>query len=469
MSSLPRSNAPEITAESLGHEAFRRRFGLAYSYVAGAMYRGIASPQLVVRMGKAGFMGFFGAGGLGLDEIEAAIRHIQTQLRNGEPYGMNLLANYDNPAFELDTVKLYLKHQVRNVEAAAFTQATPAIVQFRLKGLRKDESGRVVCDNRILAKVSRPEVAEVFMSPAPQHLVEQLLRDATITVEQAELARTVPLSHDICVEADSAGHTDGAIPTVILPTMLRLRDRMVKAHGYAEPICMGLAGGIGTPEAAAAAFVMGADFILTGSINQCTEESGTSADAKLLLQDINIQDTDYAPAGDMFEMGAKVQVLKKGVFFPARANKLYSLYTHYNGLDEIPEKVRKQLESSYFKKSLAQVWDETKDYLRRKGHEAVIAKAEANPKQKMALVFKWYFAYSTRLAFGGTGEDRVNYQVHTGPALGAFNQWVKGSELESFTKRHADEIARMLMSETARYLNRQFERLLGNARAAARA
>jgi len=452
---------PRITAQSLGSQTFRRRFGLAYSYVSGAMYRGIASPQLVVRMAKSGFMGFFGSGGFSVEEIARALDEIQSQLPNGEPYGMNLLASYGEPALELETVKLYLNRRVRNVEAAAFTQPTPSLVFYRVSGLREEPQGRIVCDNRIMAKVSRPEVAEAFMSPAPRPLVEQLLRDSMITREQAELAARVPLSHDICVEADSGGHTDGAIPTIILPTLLRLRDRLVSRHGYQEPICMGLGGGIGTPEAAAAAFVMGADFILTGSINQCTVESGMSTDAKLLLQDMDVQDTEYAPAGDMFEMGAKVQVLRKGVFFPARANKLYSLYTHYDSVDDIPEKTRKQLETSFFKRSLSQVWDETREHLRSKGKQSLIDKAEAQPKQKMALIFRWYFGYSTRLSFAGTGEDRVNYQVHTGPALGAFNQWVKGTELESFRNRHVDEIAKKLMSETAECLNSQFSRMVG--------
>ena len=71
--------------------------------------------------------------------------------------------------------------------------------------------------------------------------------------------------------------------------------------------------------------MVGADFVCTGSINQCTVESGMSDVVKDLLQDINVQDTEYAPAGDMFEIGARVQVLKKGTFFPARANKLFML------------------------------------------------------------------------------------------------------------------------------------------------
>ena len=102
---------------------------------------------------------------------------------------------------------------------------------------------------------------------------------------------------------------------------------------------------------------MGADFILTGSINQCTQEGGISDSAKNMLQNINVQDTEYAPAGDMFEIGAKVQVLKKGVFFPARANKLYMLYTQYNSLDEIPEKIQKQknANSKYHEQTIKQL------------------------------------------------------------------------------------------------------------------
>jgi trans-AT polyketide synthase/acyltransferase/oxidoreductase domain-containing protein len=460
----PAPPAPAFTADSLGSQVFRQRFGLKYAYLSGAMYRGVASAELVVRMGRAGFMGFFGAGGLPLPEIEQAIKAIQEKLAAGEPYGMNLLANYVDPAQERRTVELYLRYKVRVIEAAAFMQMTPSIVLYRLKGLRQDADGKTVCDNRVLAKVSRPEVALAFMSPSPPHIVQQLLNEGLITPLQAQLAAQVPVAQDVCVEADSGGHTDGGVSTVMLPAMLRLRDELSRTHGYAEPICMGLAGGIGAPGAAAAAFVMGADFILTGSINQCTVDAGMSADAKNLLQEINIQDTEYAPAGDMFEIGAKVQVLKKGVFFPTRANKLFSLYSQYNGLDEIPEKIRHQLQTSYFKKTFVEIWDDTKVYLHKQGMAQEIARADANPKHKMALVFRWYFGYSARLALDGKGEDKVNYQIHTGPALGAFNQWVKGSALESWKNRHADEIGKKMMLETAQHLTQTFQALSGAMR-----
>ena len=448
----------QIEATSLGSAVFRRRFGLKYAYMAGAMYRGVASAELVIKMGKAGLLSFFGAGGLSLAKIEAGIVRIQEALGPSAPYGMNLLANYEYPELEEAVVDLYLKYGVKHVEAAAFMQMTPALVKYRLQGLSADAQGNVVCNHRIVAKVSRPEVAMAFMSPPPAAIVERLLARGVITSQQAVWARAIPVSHDICVEADSGGHTDGGIAAVMLPPLLRLRDEMQQAHGYEEPLCMGLAGGIGGPEAASAAWLLGADFIATGSINQCTVEAGMSPDGKSMLQEMDIQDTEYAPAGDMFEIGAQVQVLKKSVFFPARANKLLSLYRHYDSLDDIPVRTRKQLEGTFFKKTFEEIWQETVSYFKSVKLEHEIAKAEANAKHKMALVFRWYFAYCTRIAMEGKGDDRVNYQIQTGPALGSFNRWVKGTELESWTKRHVDHIAIKIMDATAEHLTRSFVR-----------
>jgi trans-AT polyketide synthase/acyltransferase/oxidoreductase domain-containing protein len=118
----------------------------------------------------------------------------------------------------------------------------------------------------------------------------------------------------------------------------------MQKYGYPTKIRVGAAGGLGTAEAAAAAFILGADYILTGSINQCSVEARISDDVKDMLQNMNIQNTAIAPSGYLFEMGSKVQVLNRGTFFPVRANKLYELYQRYDGLDQIPEKTRKKIQ-----------------------------------------------------------------------------------------------------------------------------
>jgi trans-AT polyketide synthase/acyltransferase/oxidoreductase domain-containing protein len=234
--------------------------------------------------------------------------------------------------------------------------------------------------------------------------------------------------------------------------MIKLRDEMLKKYGYHRNVRVGVAGGIGTPEAAAAAFILGADFVLTGSINQSTVEADTSDTVKDLLQQMNVQDTEYAPAGDMFESGARVQVLRKGVFFPARANKLYDLYRMHNSLDEIDAKTRRLIQERYFRRSFTEIYEEVKAFY----SAAELEKAERNPKQKMNLVFKWYFDHATSLALTGTPGQEVDYQIHCGPAMGAFNQWVKGTELEPWRNRHVDEIGVKMMKEAAELLNQRF-------------
>jgi len=447
-----------LRPEQLGCAEFRRDYGLRYAYLAGAMYKGIASKELVVAMGKGGFLGFLGTGGMRLDEVESSIRFIQASLSPDHAYGMNLLAN-NSAQYEDAIVDLFLRYGVRNVEASSYMQLSPSLIRYRLKGLHVDAMGRVVAPNKVMAKLSRPEVAEQFLSPPAEKIVHQLLAQGHISQREAELSRHIPVAQEICVEADSGGHTDQGVAFAIFPAIRLLSRRLHERHRYPHPFRVGCAGGIGTPEAAAAAFAMGADFIMTGSINQCTVEASTSAEVKDLLQAINIQDTAYAPAGDLFELGAKVQVLKKGVFFPARANKLYELYSNHDSLDQIDGKTLRMLEEKYFRRSIDAVWAETEAFYEQHRPEE-LKLIRTSPKKKMSAIFRWYFVRTSRLALSGDPQCKVDYQVHTGPALGAFNQWVKGSRLEDWRQRHVAEIGHQLMSATAELMSRQINHML---------
>src|SRR5258708_37425000 len=433
-----------VSPEKLGSPAFRRRHRLAYAYLAGSMYKGIASKELVVRLGKAGLLGFLGTGGLQLERIEADLLFIQHELEARGEYGRTSLESPMQPGLEEATVDLYVRRKVPGMEAADFTQMTAPLVQYGVKGLTQNRDGTIHIPNQILAKASRPEVAEQFLSPPPDPLLRRLVESGKITAQEAQLAHRLPMADEICVEADSAGHTDRGVLHTLLPVMLGLRDKAARRYNYSVAVSVGAAGGIGTPEAIAAAFILGADFVLTGSINQCTVEAGTSETVKDLLQEANVQDMDIVPAGDMFELGAKVQVFKKGLLFPGRAKKLYDLYRQYDSLEQLDEQTRAQLEKRYFKRSFTDIFAETKEYYLQVAPEA-IARAERDPKQKIALVFRWYFIHTNRLALRGDPAEKVDYQIHCGPALGAFNQWVKGTDLENWRNRHVDDIGRRLM------------------------
>ena len=441
--------------DALGSATFRSTYGTRHAHATGSMYRGIASVKLVVALANKRQLGFFGAGGLDLESIDKAIQDIQSQVKPNAPFGINLL-NQENAELEEATVDLILKYDVRNIEAAAFVLPTPALVRLRLQGL----SGSIDAPNnpryRILAKVSRPEVASAFMRPPPDVLIEKLLKENKITPEQASLGRQTPLADDVCVESDSAGHTDGGVALALLPTILLLRDQIAKECRLAQHIRIGAAGGIGTPQAVLAAFIMGADFVMTGSINQCTVEADTSSSVKDLLQSIGPQDTAYAPAGDMFEIGATVQVARKGLFFHVRANKLLELYKQYDSLDDLPVKVKQQLEQKYFKRSFDEVWDLVQQYYERKSRD--ISNIANNPKKKMAAVFKWYFHYSNQIALKGDTANRVDYQIHCGPAMGAFNQWVKDGPMSDWRHRSVSQINEQLMLSAASLMEENLKR-----------
>jgi trans-AT polyketide synthase/acyltransferase/oxidoreductase domain-containing protein len=103
------------------------------------------------------------------------------------------------------------------------------------------------------------------------------------------------------------------------------------------------------------------------------------------------------------------------------------------------------------------VWRETRGYLVEAFPERVEA-IENNPKQKMAMIFRWYFIHTTRLALNGS-PGKVDYQIHCGPALGAFNQWVEKTELKNWRNRKVADIGIRLMDAAAARLAKRFAQL----------
>ncbi len=427
----------------LGDDSFCRDHGIEYPYVAGAMANGISSEALVEAMSHAGMLAFFGSAGLSPERVEAAIDRLQTNLGD-RPYGFNLINSPNEKGLEEAVVDLYLRRGVHLVSASAYMALSLAVVKFRVHGIHRNDAGEVVTPNRVVAKVSRVEVAEKFCSPPPEKMLAQLVERGTIDESQAAMAREIPMAQDISVEADSGGHTDRRAAIVLLPTMCALRDRMQSEFGYTQAIRVGLGGGIATPASAAAAFSMGAAYVLTGTINQACIESGTCDEVRTMLAEARQADVTMAPAADMFEMGVEVQVLKRGTMFAMRGQKLYSIYRACDSLDTIPADERTKLEKDIFRAPLDEVWAQTETFFRgRDPHQ--LEKAAANPKHKMALVFRWYLGQSSNWANRGVVDRKVDYQVWCGPAMGAFNEWTKGSFLEQPASRKVVTVAHNLL------------------------
>lgn len=442
---------PAWTQEDLGDAAFKQAYGLRYALMAGAMANAIASEQMVIALARAGYLGSFGAAGLPPTRLETAIQTIQQALPT-ETFAFNLINSPNEPALEQRAVELYLKHGIKVIEASAYLDMTPPLVHFRAAGLSRAADGSIQVANRIIAKLSRKEVARRFMEPAPQDLLQTLLSQGHITPQQAEMAAQIPMADDITVEADSGGHTDNRPLVNLLPTMVALRDQIQSIRGYAQSIRIGAGGGISTPEAALAAFMMGAAYVVTGSINQACVESGASDHTRRLLAQADMADVTMAPSSDMFEMGVRVQVLKRGTMFAVRAQKLYELYTRYPSIEAIPAEDRQKLETQVFKRELNSIWDDTVRFFQERDPRQ-IERANQDPRQKMALIFRWYLGLSSRWSNSGEKGREMDYQIWCGPSMGSFNDWVRGTYLEQPENRCIVDISNHLLRGAA-YLYR---------------
>jgi len=441
------TSLPSIRIQQLGDPNFLSFYGVQSAYMTGAMAGGIASEEMVIALGREKILGSFGAGGLPPERLEVAINRIQQALPHG-PYAFNLIHSPNDMAIERRAVDLYLKYEVTTVEASAFLDLTANIVYYRVAGLSLNDANQIQIKNKVIAKISRREVASKFMQPAPARIIKELLEQGLITELQAKLAANVPMADDITVEADSGGHTDNRPLVCLLPSIIALRDEIQRQYNYSQPIRVGAAGGIATPESALAAFIMGAAYVVTGSVNQACIESGACDHTKQLLAQAEMADVIMAPAADMFEMGVKLQVLKRGTMFAMRAQKLYELYRTYDSIEAIPPAEREKLEKQVFRKTIAEVWEGTAAYLSQRNPEK-LGKAVNNPKLKMALIFRWYLGLSSRWSSAGEKGREVDYQIWCGPAMGGFNDWVRGSYLAEANNRRVVDVAHHIMTGAA--------------------
>ena len=434
---------PALDPSDLGDRQFKIRHGLRYAYVCGAMANGITSTAMVEAASRAGMIGYFGAAGLSPQRVEAAVETLQNALGD-RPYGFNLIHSPNDPDLETAIVDLYLRRGVHRISASAYLRLTPQLVRYRVTGIHRGPDGAIVCPNKVKAKVSRVEVARRFFSPPPDKILSALVAQGRISAEEAELAARVPMADDLTAEADSGGHTDNRPALALLPTMIHLRDRLAAAHGYHEPVCVGLAGGIATPQATAAAFAMGAAYVLAGSVHQACIESGTTELVRRMLADAGQADVVMAPAADMFEMGVKVQVLKRGTLFAVRAAKLYDYYRRYESWEAIPEKERGTLEKDFFRAGFEETWQQTAAFFARRDPRQ-LERAQRDAHHKMALVFRTYLGLSSKWPVQGVADRQLDFQIWCGPSMGAFNEWTAGTFLEKPENRDTATVAMNLL------------------------
>lgn len=422
-----------LAPEDLGSPDFRKRYGVRLAYAIGSMYRGISSSRMVLESARAGILAVFGAGGLGAEEVRRSVEELAGRVGSAT-FGVNLLDSSNRELEWLTCVALSESH-VPVIEASGYALPTLGLALVRCKTAARNA--------KIIAKVSHVSVAKWFMEPPSREFLSELLMRRLITETDVRLVENTPYADDICVEGDSGGHTSQGNPLALFP---RIKELAAKSK-FASDCSVGLAGGIGTPASIAAAFVLGSDFVVTGSINQCTEEAGVPERIKDLLQTLDVNDTTYVPsARNPFAEGGKIQVVRKGTRFPGRAVRLISTLRTALERNCLTEEALTAIDREYCQ-DLSRVprlmlpgqhLALHDDALNSSGHE----------QRPEDLVRRFYKLTSNAALLG----ERENAQIHSSAALGAFNAWYRGTDLEHWANRSVVKVANRLMCDAAALL-----------------
>jgi PfaD family protein len=134
--------------------------------------------------------------------------------------------------------------------------------------------------------------------------------------------------------------------------------------------------------------------------------------------------------------------------FAMRGAKLLEFYRAYESIGQIPAADRAMLEKMIFRAPLEEIWEQTRGYFLDRDPSQV-DRAEREPRHKMALVFRWYLGQSSHWANSGEPSRAVDYQVWCGPAMAAFNEWVRGTFLERPEDRRVATVARNILYNAA--------------------
>jgi trans-AT polyketide synthase, acyltransferase and oxidoreductase domains len=141
-------------------------------------------------------------------------------------------------------------------------------------------------------------------------------------------------------------------------------------------------------------------------------------------------------------------VLRRGTLFAQRAQRLYELYSAASSLEELRPVDRDRLERDVFRQSLDEVWAEAQRFWEQRD-PCQNERAARDPKHRMALCFRWYLGQASRWAIDDVTDRQADFQIWCGPAMGAFNDWVRGSFLEELADRTVAQIGCNLLEGAA--------------------
>ena len=332
------------------------------------------------------------------------------------------------------------------VEASAFLDLTPPVVRYRAAGLPRGRRRAVItAANRVIAKVSRVEVAERFLRPAARaRCCARWSSPGTITAEQAELARRVPMADDITAEADSGGHTDNRPLSCCCPTMLRAaRPDPARASATPRPVA-GRRGGRHRHPGGGGRRVRDGRRLRRHRLGQPGVRRGghlAPRSKEMLAAGRAWPTARWPPPPTCSRWASRSRCSSAARCSPCGRAQLYELYRTYDALERLPAAERAELEKQLFRRPLDDVWAGRVRLLRRARPGADRARRGTTPSTGWRWSSAGTSGMSSRWAHAGEPTRAVDYQIWCGPAMGAFNDWVRGTYLAAPAQPRVADVA----------------------------
>lgn len=429
----------------LGSLSFKEEYQTDIAYAAGGIRDGISSVSMIKKLADSNILGFLGTKGLDIHKIKGLLESAFNMVEH-EKIGVHVACDVLKPENNNQQLKLMIDKDIRRLQISGYQKPDEWIYEYRIRNIQYSEKHKVESPYKLLVCVNNLKAAEEFLKPIKKDYIKKLIELKKLTQIEAEMADSLPVCDDICIE--NTGMGAGGFGWI--SSIKKLNERIGQSSSLRKEVRVGICGGIGNPQMLALAFFAGADFIMTDTINQCTVEAETSAHVKDLLQSAKENDFTFAPADDLFEFGERISVLKRGTLYPARAQKVYDIYSKYASVEEISKADTKLLTEKYFGIKLSEMYQRIMKTVSEEERKLI----SEQPKYKLGLIMKGYLQECFHQAQAGEKESEINYGIAVERDMADINRWLQGTDIEHWDRRSIDVIAKRIMEEGEDYLKK---------------
>ena len=418
---------PPIYPEWLGDRSFGEAHGVRFPYVAGEMANGIATTRLVIALARAGMLGFFGAAGLGSSRGRAGRRRTVRHARRRRHWGVNLIHSPNEPALEERVADLLSGAACARSPRRRSWGSRPRSCAAPPRGLTVDapagSSGRA----HLFAKVSRPEVAGMFMAPAPGgRCSRRSWRAGQLTAERGRAGGAGPRRRGRHRRGRLRRAHRQPAARCALPDHPRAARRARRGTvTRTDPGGRGRRAG----HAAArwpAAFALGAAYVLTGSVNQACGRVRALRPRREDARPGRVADViDGARGRHVRAWASRCRCCKRGTMFGARAAKLYEAYRSLPLAGGNPRRRRARLERRRCTPRSTRSGPTPSEFWQQRD-PGEIARASATPSTRWRWSSAGTSGNQASWAIDGEPDRRADYQILVRARDGRVQRWTQG-------------------------------------------